>query len=510
LIYGTRTNGGEHGTVFTRSEVVDFILTLSGLVEPNDFLTKNVLDPAVGEGVFVLSILRRILDMFQFNEENLVTAIGNITAVELDKAKCDVFIGNVKKMLISVDPKLERYWKHIKLINGDYLNSNTSSYDVIVGNPPYVRYDNIPFYQIDIYKRLYPCFKDRSDLYIAFFEKGIKSLNPGGVLTFICADRWLNNQYGRMLRKTIYNNFYFSDIIKIDQFSPFEEEVIAYPSIFSIRNETKGDTRYYSPKSIKDLVLEKYYKKCRVVDFDSHGNLVLTKESDELVSIEEQGFQIGIGVATGADKVFVVKKSEVSIEKERLVPLLTRKDIDGDKIIWTDRYVVNPYFKNTASLVDLRSYPCLEQYFLKHEFEIKKRHVSKNNTEKWYKTIDRITPLLINKPKLLIPDISTKNNIIFDEGRFYPHHNFYYIIGNAIEDLLALRAILSTDFVKRQVAEKGLLMNGGALRWQAQTLRKIRIPNILKMTAEEKQIIIDAYNCHDKSVLEIFIRQRAA
>ncbi len=136
-----------------------------------------------------------------------------------------------------------------------------------------------------MYKSLYACFKNRCDLYIAFFEKGIKSLKQDGVLTFVCADRWLNNQYGTMLRKTIYYNFYFSDIIKINGFSPFNEEVIAYPAIFSIRNTEKGKTRYFIAERLEDLALSVVDKKSISIDFNDDGNLILTKDNEDYLPI---------------------------------------------------------------------------------------------------------------------------------------------------------------------------------------------------------------------------------
>ncbi len=509
-MYGARSNGGEHGSVFTRTEVVEFILSLSGLINKEDFLSKKTLDPAVGEGAFILCLLKRIANAFGSDKHGLENALMNITVVELDSNKCEKFIENIKSLLVSIDPTLSDHWKCINLINNNYLTTATGSFDVIVGNPPYVRYDNIPKDQIDVYRRIFPCFKNRSDLYIAFLEKGIKSLNKNGVLTFICADRWLNNQYGKTLKKTIYNNFHLSDVIKIDSFSPFDENVIAYPSIFSIRYEKRGQARYFIPNQINELKLDIHLQNSRMIDFDSDGNIVLTEENENLLSIEDQGFKIGIGVATGADDIFIVRKSQIQIEKELLVPLITRRDVAGDSIIWTDRYVINPYVSDTPALINLETYPHLKAYFTKHKSELMQRHVSKKDSRNWYKTIDRIVPSLIEEPKLLIPDISTKNIILFDEGLFYPHHNFYYITGNGIENLLALRAVLSTEFVRRQVAEKGLLMNGGALRWQAQTLRKIRIPSITTMSADEKRLIISAYDSKNTKELENVIRQGAA
>ena len=83
MIYGKRSNGGEHGTVFTRIEVVEFILSLSGLVEREDFLSKRVLDPAVGEGAFILCLIRHIVMAFNKEKENIIKSLNNIYSKEM-------------------------------------------------------------------------------------------------------------------------------------------------------------------------------------------------------------------------------------------------------------------------------------------------------------------------------------------------------------------------------------------------------------------------------------------
>jgi len=47
----------------------------------------------------------------------------------------------------------------------------------------------------------------------------------------------------------------------------------------------------------------------------------------------------------------------------------------------------------------------------------------KKNPSNWYRTIERIWPELTYKPKLLIPDIKGEINIVYDSGKYYPHHN---------------------------------------------------------------------------------------
>jgi len=504
MIYGKRTNGGEHGTVYTNEEVVSFILSLAGLNTLSDFLTKKILDPAVGEGAFVIPLIRRIIELSAIEESKIISSLKNLTLVELDPRKIEILKRNIIIELSKYNVNYKEYYKFIRIINNDYLLANTDRYDVIIGNPPYVRYDNIPIEKIEIYKRLFSCFKSRSDLYILFIEKGIKSLKQNGILSFICADRWLNNQYGISLKKTIYYNFFFKDFIKIENFSPFSEEVIAYPAIFSIANMEKLNSSYYVAHSKEELDFKMYSTRKSNISFDENGNFIFNTVNPKHTLIEEQGFKIGIGVATGADKVFIVQENIGKLENEVLVPLITRKDVNDTGIDWKNRFVINPFFNNTSSLINLDDYPNTKKYLNDHYSELADRHVALKNNKNWYKTIDRIDINLLKKPKLLIPDISTKNIIYYDKGEYYPHHNFYYIIGNNEEELLILRAILSSDFVKIQIAEKGLLMNGGALRWQAQTLRKVYIPNIKLMSKKQKKEIIFAYE-NDRKQLNTII-----
>ena len=163
------------------------------------------------------------------------------------------------------------------------------------------------------------------------------------------------------------------------------------------------------------------------------------------------------------------------------------------KIKWNSRYLINTYSPFHKGLINIEQYPKLKKYLESHRDKLEKRHIAKKNNNNWYKLIDPVKKDLISKPKLLIPDISTKNEIIFDDGQYYPHHNFYYITSDNYENLLVLRTFLSSSFIINQVKQKGLLMNGGALRWQAQTLRKLHLPNIDVLSKEIKHKLIQLY-----------------
>lgn len=101
--------------------------------------------------------------------------------------------------------------------------------------------------------------------------------------------------------------------------------------------------------------------------------------------------------------------------------------------------------------------------------------MAKHNTSSWYRTIDRIYPELATKPKLLIPVIKDAAQVVYEEGRLYPHHNLYYITSEDW-DLRALQAVLMSGIARLFVSMYSTKMRGGYLRFQAQYLRRIRLP----------------------------------
>ncbi|WP_262979957.1 TaqI-like C-terminal specificity domain-containing protein [Photorhabdus kleinii] len=104
------------------------------------------------------------------------------------------------------------------------------------------------------------------------------------------------------------------------------------------------------------------------------------------------------------------------------------------------------------------------------------RHCAQKAPANWYRTIDRITPSLAARPKLLIPDIKGQAHIVYEDGELYPHHNLYYVTSDDW-DLRALQAVLLSAVTRLFVATYSTKMRGGFLRFQAQYLRRIRIPH---------------------------------
>ncbi|WP_437590487.1 TaqI-like C-terminal specificity domain-containing protein [Sorangium sp. So ce1000] len=188
---------------------------------------------------------------------------------------------------------------------------------------------------------------------------------------------------------------------------------------------------------------------------------------------EVGGTRVGIGVATGNDRIYIVGE-EVDIERDRLVPLVMRDDIEDGRIRDARRFVINP-FGPDGKVVNLEQYPRLSAYLRAHEAEIRRRYIARRGGASWFRTIDRVYPELCSAPKLLVPDIAGSNEVVYDEGRFHPHHNLYFITSKGW-DMEALGGLLGSRVALFFVWSYAVKMRGGYLRFQAQYLRRIRLP----------------------------------
>ena len=87
----------------------------------------------------------------------------------------------------------------------EWMFGITEGFDVVIGNPPYVRQEKIKALKPTL-KKHYACYTGAADLYVYFYERGLQLLNPSGVHTFICSNSWLDVNYGAPLQKYLLDN----------------------------------------------------------------------------------------------------------------------------------------------------------------------------------------------------------------------------------------------------------------------------------------------------------------
>ena len=217
-------------------------------------------------------------------------------------------------------------------------------------------------------------------------------------------------------------------------------------------------------------------------------------------TIEDAGCKVGIGVATGADKIFVAKYDALDVEPSRKLPLAMSRDITSGTVKWRGYGVLNP-FEEDGRLASFSEYPKFARYLEEHGEAIKRRHISQKNPGSWYRTIDRIYPSLTYKPKLLLPDIKGEANVVFEEGKLYPHHNLYVLTSDTW-DLRALQAVMLSSIAKLFVSTYSTKMRGGYLRFQAQYVRRIRVPHWHAVDNELRKALIAAAHKNDRDACD--------
>lgn len=528
----------ERGAVYTKPEVACFILDLSGYTPDKDLSKCRFLDPSFGHGEFICEAVDRLLRSYVahggYSEEAPERLKNAVRGVELHGRSVEYTRQHLLELLAQHGfPKadaltLTNDW----LIHDDFLLADLDGrFTHVSTNPPYLRQEVIPDALLKEYRRRYHTIFDRADLYIPFIERGLRLLAPGGSLAFICSDRWMKNRYGRPLRKFIAEHFHLASYVDMVDTSAFEGNVIAYPAIFHIKNErgtrtlvarrpridshsfrslarvmsNPVDGESYSDERV-DVAREVVAGSDPWLLDAAHEVALLRKLEGQFPMLEETGCSVGIGVATGADRIFIRSLEELDVEASRKLPILKTEDIRTGKVKWSGKCVLNPFEKDGA-LIRLEDYPRFEAYVRAHEAAIRKRHTAKKNPQRWYKTIDPIHPELALKPKLLIPDIKGSATVVYDKGRFYPHHNLYYVI-SALWDLRALQAVLRSSIAEFFVAMYSVKMRGGYLRFQAQYLRRICIPNWRHVDSLMRKRLrevaeVDRTNC-DEVVFDLY------
>lgn len=495
----------ERGAINTKREVVEFILDIVGYTADKRLFDYRLLEPSFGNGDFILPTVERLLTATQRESgglgfEKLAPAIRG---VELHRETFERSRQAVHAMMIEhgVSKKDTEALLDSWLLQGDFLLCGFDHvFTHAVGNPPYVRQEAIPEVLMGEYRNRYSTIFDRADIYVPFIEQSLRLLGTGGKLGFICADRWMKNRYGRKLRELVSKTYHFATYVDMVGTNAFYSEVSAYPAITVIKRRTTGQrnnvTRVFARPKIDSCALGSLARELTTSTLKSSSavreidNIVaggepwILEDFDALALVrrveakfprlEEVGCRVGIGVATGADKAFIGDFGALDVELSRKLPLVMTKDILEGHVEWRGKGVINP-FGADGKLVSLEDFPKVKHYLEERYEQIAGRHVAIKSPKNWYRTIDRIYPELARREKLLIPDIKGDASIVYEGGKLYPHHNLYFITSDKW-DVRALQAVMRSGIARLFVSLYSTKMRGGYLRFQAQYLRRIRLP----------------------------------
>jgi hypothetical protein len=339
-------------------------------------------------------------------------------------------------------------------------------FDCVIGNPPYVRIQNLDKQQMN-YFRGYRTAIGNYDIYCLFVEKGFNLLNQNGVLSFILPHRFFKTDYGEGLRNFLAKNKSLSNIFDFDGFYVFNKASIN-TCIIKLQKDNFGfDVKYLRVKNPRieqnnltnllssfisntGLKTEEDYevglvsKKGLQKDYWNFilGNEVrLFNRLNENRKLGELGLKIFVGLQTSADPVFVLRmlcedgeyfkvqskytKKEYFLEKRIIYPVLRGADISPFGKPQFSDVLIFPYNLINASAVlisenEMKSrYPNIWSYLLECKPRLLKRDGGKLKYE-WYAFGRSQNLTMFCKNKIMTTVLSGFNSFTLDdEGKFY-------------------------------------------------------------------------------------------
>lgn len=512
------------GAVFTRPEVVAYMMRETKRAGGfRKWGGLRILEPSCGDGAFVLPLVDALIAESPDWQD---VSLGDfLTAFDISKESLSQVRGTVNAKLVGAGcPEavcrrlLDRWFFCEDFLLHDFGGMR---FDVVIGNPPYIRFDNLAPEKQNAYKAKYSTFTERCDIYVPFFERSLSLLSKRGVLSFICSNRFVRSSYGRHLRRMICEEFHVALYLNMEHAQPFETEVSAYPAIYVIDRRLGRETYAGEIASIEDGTLaycrtgvaksnlcrfDKWYGRDEQwITTDSVERKRLAHIADSFPTIEESGAgtEVGIGVASGADEIYMDPQTKAELEQSCLLPVVTSEDIRGGSIEWNNRYMLNPYdHQDDRLMLDLAMFPKVGAYLNRNAEKLKSRYCAKKHPDAWYRTLDRIKYSTLKAAKILLPDIQQGGNVALDEhGEYYPHHNVYWITSKSW-NLRALCVIMRSSFVTDQVRRVSAQMRGGSIRYQAQNLRNVHIPAWSSLDAQDVDSLVGLYGEQDVSKID--------
>ena len=543
------TRQKELGAFYTPREVVRYILNATGYTANRDIENKFLIDPACGSGNFITEAASRLLERLRrmgLDANNprgarraLETISSHIYGIDIDPKACQMAVLALQHHLRSLYEKIDETGEKVEvsynikcvdaltLINEslERASLDNPSFDYVVGNPPYIRLENIPQKKREIYKKLYRSATGRFDISVLFLELGIDLLRPNGKLGYITTNRFMLTGYGRKIRELVLEESSIEQIIDFNGSGVFEE-VTNYPCIIVLKKSKERGTfkvaSVYRQKSLKEIAekfsLQNFYDqdmesfRLKQKDLTADPWFMVPPEAMEIFekvgkagpTLDKVTKRISVGTASGLDRVFVIpEKKARTLEKEVLKPAVKGEDVRRWNIQWQGLYLIVPYINRGGKIrpVDISLYPHAEAYLKGYKEDLEKRYCVRNGKE-WYELHDSVDPSMSERPKIITPDISDRNNFALDEGKYYCLHTCYFIYPEInAKYLLGLLNSKVLEFYFKLISPT---LSGGYYRYMTQYLKKLPVAEADSYQFNE---IIEAVDRKDEEALNNVVSQ---
>jgi type I restriction-modification system DNA methylase subunit len=484
------------GEFYTPTTVVNFILDRLGYTPDQPIENQDILDPATGSGTFLVQAANRLVERldrkgvepkraleivqerlhgldinpFAVNiaQINLVFQIIDLyreVKEEHPNYTIDTFnIYQTDSLKRGVDSKITGF--HSDTVVRKYQRDKeqaeaikSGEYDIVVGNPPYVYYNDIPSGQRATYNDAFPKAAHRQyDVLILFIDSVRDWLKPGGEVGYITSNKFTTNQYGEKLRKNMPRHVFVEEFIDFADAGVFEDAV-NYPCVFTMRRKTDDeelDTDEYqfpfvevneemdSVPALLDHIethIGDEYEDGYITAFpvssaslDEQSWKFIPREDTTILDAINEGAEqnrsfadlcdrVELGIKAGELPAYLVTDEEITeydLERDLLHPVLE----GGDVRRWREPESQHEIIYAHPDL-DIDNYPNTREYLEQY------RDVLENRTQvdSWWELREPRPGAVTDESKLITPSIAYYNNFtLLSSDEAYPVNTIYYAV----------------------------------------------------------------------------------
>ncbi|GAA9856238.1 class I SAM-dependent DNA methyltransferase [Helicobacter pylori] len=399
---------------------------------------------------------------------------------------------------------------------GDFLG-----FDCIIGNPPYIRQEQIREIKPLLEKQYRDFYNSTADIYTYFFALSYHLLKEKGFNAFITSNKYARTKYGAQLRELLLKKTTIVSYMELNALKVFESAAVDTSIMSFIKQDPPKESsfNYYEPtpddknlKSAHSLSMRQNALSTESFIFANTSLLDLRDKMEGIgTPLKDWDIQINCGIKTGANEAFIIpteKREEIlnacKTQEERkhtetlIKPILREKDIKRYSYEWAGEWVINTHNGYTSNLkfkippIDIEKYPALKSHLDSH-FDTIATRSDQGDTPYHLRNCAYLEDF--EKEKIVYGEIVQEPRFYLDSGGcelgyFYAEATSFILTGEHLHYLLGmLHSKLITFAFKTFYAGGGLGESG--YRYQKAFIERLPIPKITPQNQELAHKITD-------------------
>ncbi|WP_139523803.1 class I SAM-dependent DNA methyltransferase [Helicobacter pylori] len=399
---------------------------------------------------------------------------------------------------------------------GDFLG-----FDCIIGNPPYIRQEQIKDLKPLLEKQYHDFYNSTADIYTYFFALSYHLLKEKGFSAFITSNKYARTKYGAKLREWLLKKTTLVSYMELNALKVFESTAVDTSIIHFIKQPPPKENsfKYYEPtpndkddlKNTPHLPMKQNALSTESFIFANATLLDLRDKIESIgIPLKDWDIQINYGIKTGANEAFIIptEKRDAILnacktqeERERteglIKPILRGKDIKRYSYEWAHLWVINTHNGYTSALkskippIDIEKYPAIKAHLDAHYDTIATRS-DQGDTPYHLRNCAYLEDF--EKEKIVWNPVSGEYFFTFIKDEFYFNNSLFMMTSRTLEtrDLYYILGLLNTTLYRWLTIQMTNLITIGKYAYGSKDkIERLPIPKITEKNQELARKITD-------------------